>query len=663
MRGIETVVVSVFQNREWGIAREPKIHLVSLEIRGLKSLRHTVVPELKSYNVFIGKNDSGKSTILQAIRLLETIEHELEHDYAMEIVTDKQARGRIQMGVVFELSDSELAQLPEIETWREEPVVDRLRHWRYDFEMRVGHDNWPKLQLYLTRCGPIQGEDYGRFFALGNSNAPESGYRFVRPESLKVVLTKPDQPIQAALNSVWKEAFSRQGAPILAGSRSSGEDFYIQFLRHFVDNMRHIDPTRRANDEMPVTEKDTLDPSGIDLTQVLETWRASDPTRFRIILGLLKGLFPDVKDLHLTREMESTVLRIASGRELQPRESFRLSQVGSGVQQAIMVAAAVVSAEKDAVVLLEEPENNLHAGAQRVLSRFLKRHSIETHKQVVITTHSTIFASTRQGASTYLVRLHPHDGTIIRRIEPGDEPATKQELGIRNVDLYGYDAVILWEGNSEAEAMPILLEAIATKEGTTIHELGLTWRNLRGSGKPKVDWVREFLGLLKDTDIIPYVIMDDDPGVKEELKRLEEQGLLPQGHYHVWQEGRSKFGRNPEVGSEFEDNFTNEQLVLTAMEMAKDEGIDMKLDVARFTKECENPEKKTSKVLKDYCWDEGKYDLSKPELNRRLAMLVSKELTEEAERTVEEYEFEKVVKNLFEKVRQTGRVRPGDSER
>jgi len=567
------------------------------------------------------------------------------------------------MSVTFELSDSELALIPEIKTRLDEPVVERLRRWRYDFEMRPGADNWPRRQLYLTRCGPIQAQDYGTFLALGDSNAPELGYRVVRPGTLPTVLSNPDLSIEAALTSVWHDALSHPGPPIVAGSRSLKEDFYIQFLRDFVDNMRFIDPTRRADDVMLVVERYVLEPSGTDLTQVLETWRSSDPRRFSIIVGLLKDLFPDVKNLHAAREAESTVLRIASGRELEPRDSFRLSQVGSGIHQALIVAAAVISAEEGAVVLVEEPENNLHAGAQRVLTRFLKRHCVEKHKQILVTTHSTIFASTTEGASSYLVRLHPDDGTIIRRIEPGDEPATKQELGIRNVDLYGYDAVILWEGDSEAEAMPILLEAIAAKEGTTIHELGLTWRNLGGSGKVKVGWVREFLGLLKDTDIIPYVIMDDDPGVKEELERLVTQKVLPQGHYHIWQEGRKKFGRNPEVGDEFEDNFSNEQLVSTAMDMAKDEEIDLKLDVAEFALRCKDPEKNTSKVLDDYCWKQAHYPLNKPELNRRLAMRVSKELTGEVQRTVQEYEFEKVVKNLFEKLRQTGRLEPGDSAR
>ena len=625
------------------------MRLVSLEVQGLKSLRNTKVDGLESYNVFIGKNNSGKSAILQGVELLGTVRKALKPQQAVEIITDRQLDGSLQLSVVFRLSDSELKRLPGTLPYHGKPEMGRLRRWRYELEMRPGDQRWPRLQLYLMRCGPIHGEDHGTLMAVKDQDQPQGGYNALPPELVAEVLRKPDESLQRALGSRWPGR-PHPNAPIMAGGESSDEPFYVLFLREFLRRVRCVDPVRFAPDEMEVTAKLAPERSGADVTQVLETWRSSYPDRFGAIEGLMKDMCGDVRRLHLPREGRNTVVRVASGRELPPPQSFRLSHMGMGLQQALVVATAVVSAEDGAVILLEEPENNLHASAQRVLAEFLRQHAIENDKQILLTTHSTIFASQAEGCSTYLVRLEDDKGTLVRKLEPGGEPAVKEELGIRNVDLYGYNGVVMWEGDSESQAMPLLLGIIAEQRGTSIHRLGLTSRNLHGHTNIKLQSVREFLSLLKGLDVRPYVVMDDDEGVREELERLVEDDLLPLGHYHIWQKGREEHGRNPDIRCEFEDNFSNDQLVRAAMAVAEEAGVALKLDAADFAKRLEVSSKKTSDELCHYYRDEADYGLSKPHLSRKLAQQVAPELRGEAGRTVEQSEFEMVAQDIFGKL-------------
>lgn len=628
------------------------MHLVSLEVKGLKSLRDTKIEGLGHYNVFIGKNDSGKSGILQAVRLLGALVQRLPESEAREIITDKQPRGRVQACVVFRLSDGELAGLPGTAEWRTNLEMERLRHWCYDFEMRVGFDGWNDGELYVIECGPKQGADYGPFVAVTDPDLPLNGYDALKPELVAEVLRKPEESIQDALEARWPGG-ALPGAPIRAGSEGGQEQFYVAVLRTLAGKMRAVNAVRSAVDEMEVAQKLILQPSGTDLTQVLETWRSSHPSRFRAVRDLLMDMFPDIRDVHLPREGANTVIRVASGRDLQPLESFKLSNVGMGVQQALVVATAVLAADSGATVLLEEPENNLHAAAQRVLAQWLRRHAVENDKQVLVSTHSTIFASTEEHCSTYLVRLDKEKGTKALKIEAAHQPLVKQELGIRNVDLYGYNGVVLWEGDSEDEAMPLLLEALAEKDGTSVHALGLTKRNLRGQTNVRLQGVREFLGLLCDLEVVSYVVMDDDVGVREELDKLVQDRLLRDGFWHVWEQGREMHGRNPGVGCEFEDNFTNEQLIEAARAVAQDAGETIELDVGEFARRCAGPAGKTSDVLCKYYWEKAAYGLRKPDLNRKLAEMVVPELRGERPRTVKEYEFEKVVHDIFRKL---GRV-------
>ena len=625
------------------------MHLVSLEVKGLKSLRDTKIEGLEHYNVFIGKNNSGKSTVLQAVGLLNTLERQLADDEAPEVLTDRSQSGSLLFSATFRLSESELGGLVGAESLEEGSQSESFRVWRYDFEMRVGDDLWTQRQLYLLRCGFMDEEHHTPFMQLRDVQHPEGGYNTLTPDHVGGALAISDVPVEATLSRYLPGA-SRVGTPIRANSRGVQEEFYIEFLRGFLAKLRRVDAVRAAEDEMGVASKVALDSSGADLTQVLETWRSSYPERFAVIEGLARDMFPDILRVHLPREGENTIVRIASRGDPGPLAAFRLSQVGMGVQQALMVASAVVAAEAGGVLLVEEPENNLHAGAQRVLAEWLRKHAVENDKQILLTTHSTIFASTEEHCSIYLVRLDEKEGTNVTKLEAGHQPLVKEELGIRNVDLYGYNGVVLWEGDSEDQAMPLLLEVLAEQAGTSLHALGLTSRNLYGHTNTRLRAVRQFLRLLDDLDIAPYVIMDDDEGVRKELAALVQEGLLPDGHYHVWEDGRKTQGRNPEVACEFEDNFSDEQLVEAAVAVAADAGESVDLTAAGLTSRLAESAKKTSDVLCKYYWQETEYGLRKPELNSKLAEMVAPELAGKTERTVKEYEFERVARDIFAKL-------------
>jgi len=45
-------------------------HISSLEIGGFRALTHLYLPHLSDVNLFVGKNSTGKTTLLEAIRLL-----------------------------------------------------------------------------------------------------------------------------------------------------------------------------------------------------------------------------------------------------------------------------------------------------------------------------------------------------------------------------------------------------------------------------------------------------------------------------------------------------------------------------------------------------------------------------------------------------------------
>jgi ABC-type cobalamin/Fe3+-siderophores transport system ATPase subunit len=629
------------------VEQEGDMHLVSLEVQGLKSLRDTKIEGLRHYNVFIGKNDSGKSTILQAMRIMKKGNNEVQSLGARELMTDKPDHGRLVISMTFQLSDPELSGFPGIEQWSGRPEKERVRCWRYDVEHRLGNPKWPEANLCVVRAGPVYQGDFGAVFQVRDLES-FAGYRVLQTRRMEILLRTQGQKMSELLESLPVNHWSVAAGRWVDIQKPMGSgDFYWELLRHFVQEIHVVPPNRQVVDELGIATQAELDPSGANLTQVLEILERNDRPRYRAVLGLARRLFPHLSDLHFTREGHGVRFRVAERQDQEPLDAFRLSQVGTGIDQAILLGTRVALSNRGAVILMEEPENNLHPGAQRDLARWLREQAIEGDKQILVTTHSTIFASSEECCSTYLVRLDEKDGTRVSKLEAGNEGAVKEELGLRNVDLYGCNMVVLCEGDSEMVAMPVILDALVRKLGTTLPALGVAWRNLGGAGNSKVRWVEGFLRLLKDIDVRPYILADDDPDVRDGLERLVRADVLGQDEYHIWDLDKTSLQRNAGVSSEFEDNWTNQQLVDIASEMAREEGISLDLTAARFAELCRESDKRSSKVLDEYCWSEGRYDLDKRELNRRLALLVGEEIASDARRAAAQYQVVEVTQHIL----------------
>ncbi len=133
--------------------------------------------------------------------------------------------------------------------------------------------------------------------------------------------------------------------------------------------------------------------------------------------------------------------------ETADRYDVRLREMGGGVEQLLMVATTLATAEKSATLFLEEPELHLHLGAQRYLIERLRSDS----RQVFITTHSSVFVNLRPPRSLYRVRME-NARTIVDRIAGANDFAELMEdIGARNSDVLLSDAVLFVEGPSDRE--------------------------------------------------------------------------------------------------------------------------------------------------------------------------------------------------------------------
>jgi hypothetical protein len=340
---------------------------------------------------------------------------------------------------------------------------------------------------------------------------------------------------------------SQEGGPIWSALEryDQGNDYVTPMVRDFFTKLDWSPPNRRASHQLPVNEARKVDINGNNIPQVWNTIVSDEPSELVKIGNDIRKIV----DITSVRAPVSANQAIASVRESSGL-AFDLANTSEGVMQTSILVTKIATNPEGTVFLIEEPEMHLHSEAQRELRKFIEENS--RSKQFFITTHSTIFARSSNNSNVYLVTRNGAQSYVRKVVEPQDLVLVKSELGHNNLDFFSYNVILFVEGESEAVAFPILAESI----GIDLSEEGVKIINLKG--KSKLAKLDEYLRYLKDSGVVPYVVLDADQEVSAKLKEWAATGVLPEGNSRVWEK-------------EFEDVFELEDTVIAANELGYSE--------------------------------------------------------------------------------------------
>ncbi len=137
---------------------------------------------------------------------------------------------------------------------------------------------------------------------------------------------------------------------------------------------------------------------------------------------------------------------------------------GSGVRKIMSIIAYLLNSDKDksTIILMDEPENSLHANSQHLLRTFLERLAENENIQVVYATHSPSMINNFRPHNIRLLRRESRDGiatTVIDNKPYGDNYLkVRTQLGITPADSLLYAPItIIVEGPTEVVCLPIIL--------------------------------------------------------------------------------------------------------------------------------------------------------------------------------------------------------------
>ncbi len=326
-------------------------HINELTIHSLRGLRDLRLPQLGNVNLFVGDNNCGKTTVLEAISLF------CRPLDPLNWVTT--ARGRTVKSSRESRVDAVRWLFPQNNAEPDDPY--------YEGEVRItGEGAFPCL------------EASARFAGIGaDEQSSSSGWDDEEDEESDYSANEDDEEPSGAGSSVARGAEITLSACVPPGGRGPLLPFELWEDRRFIWRDTPKEPKLNVVTISPFSHR----VEQIQVTQLTETTLAEEESS---ILECVRLVDPGIENL-----------KILSRRGIRPTLWLRhertgyspLYVLGDGVRRILTIALGLVRS-RNGVVLIDEIETAIHKDALMEVFQWLVRAAGRYNVQLFATTHS-----------------------------------------------------------------------------------------------------------------------------------------------------------------------------------------------------------------------------------------------------------------------------------
>ena len=461
------------------------LKLSKISVRNFKSLRDISVQLWSPLAVFVGRNNTGKSSVLDVFEFIKQAAVDgnaavhARGSSALDLVWGNAADGNAQITLDFDVP-AELRE-PAVQ-WlsKKHPtdpngtgVVTRLK--RED----VANSGFLRRLRYRLIFGDRFDEAIFTTDPVNEKNqyplAAVSGTHelsMTHWDSRNALWNHDGSQITGLPANQRQQTYDRATIPNLLFNNygvKTDSEFAFPWLQNFFRSVYHSYPIRRPDIVRDIKSTPLIDTDGRNLADVLNYLRNNQESVFHQIERDLSKLVEGVETLSTPTFGATTTTRINEVLQGNRNASFDLKQMSAGTAQLLVLLTQLHTRPSNSLVLLEEIESMLHPHAQAEFFRILKE--LSGTLTILVSTHSAVIASEARMDSLFLLKKREGESNV-QRYEDGVADEIIEEMGLRPSYNFEANTVVFVEGVFDLAVYKAWLKRLNICGGVTLLDSG-----------------------------------------------------------------------------------------------------------------------------------------------------------------------------------------------
>jgi predicted ATPase len=313
------------------------------------------------------------------------------------------------------------------------------------------------------------------------------------------------------------------------------ESFDGKVLREHLSRIYYLGPRRAKPEDMTTVRGETdLDPDAANVLRVLNSLAAADRLMFLRVVQQTQRILPEVSDI-LAPLVRSQAMAQGIVREFGLRDyDLFWSNVADGSRQIVVLVTFLLTTPPGSVLLLEEPEMSLHPHAALKIIEVMRTAANADHKQIIFSTHSPVMVEACGLPSVRLVVRSPGGESHIWEIDDAKkiEGVLADRGVLRSFMLTPHQPGVvprfqlIVEGKDDTAIWDKWLENAGIRAPDAVV--------IRADGEGEAKKLAVFLKFLRDSGFAetPSLLVVDG-GSDPRAKHTALSGMLGQNDFHI----------------------------------------------------------------------------------------------------------------------------------
>jgi len=501
--------------------------LETVKIKNFRGYQTETIIPISNLTAFIGKNDAGKSTILEALEIFFNNSLVYCEKDDLNITADN---NKIEITCVFSNFPDEL-------------IIDAANPTTLQAEYLLNVETKLEIKKVFAATAAKPKE---KVFIVCNHPTVENANDLLtlKKAELKqraVALNIPAENYNGNINSTIRQAIrdsignlELQETELLVDKEDTKKVYdtlktYLPLYALFQSDRQSKDDDKEVTDPMKIAVQQALSELSVELEHIKEQVRIKAIDTANRTLAKLKEMSPDLANELIPEFKTEPKFDSQFKLTIKSEEDIPINKRGSGIRRLILLNFFRAEAERlkaqnqgnQIIFAFEEPETSQHPDHQEMLIQAFMELSNTGNSQIILTTHTPSLGGLLPLDSLRFIQKSGNDRTV----ELGTEEVFEKiadTLGVLADPISKTaNAILLLEGKSDVTF--VNHTASELKNGGhinhTFEEKRIALVPIGGCGNLK-HWTT--LKLIDQFNIPYCVLLDSDKGTNEEQKNIDQ---------------------------------------------------------------------------------------------------------------------------------------------